>query len=59
MVLCEGWEGVKVVFAVVFEEIEEIVIFRCSGGRGGRSFLPDSIAKLSPSPSPIPSLGLR
>ena len=44
MVLCEGWEGVKVVFAVVFEEIEETVIFSCSGGRGGRSFLPGSIS---------------
>ena len=44
MVLCEGWEGVKGVFAVVFEEIKEILIFRCSGGRGWKSFLPDSVS---------------
>ena len=32
------------VFAVVFEEIEETVIFSFSEGRRGRSLLPDSIS---------------
>ena len=43
MVLCEGSEGVEVMITMVFVEIKEVVVFSCSGGWGGRSFLPDSV----------------